>query len=383
MERQNWKVKRLSELVEFLDGKRVALKDSDRAQMRGDVPYYGANGQIDSVNKYIFDEPLVLLAEDGGHFGSKTKPIAYRVDGKSWVNNHAHVLKPVNGLNIDFLKWTLAFYDVTKFTTGSTRVKLTKGDAMKMQIPFPDLKTQQKIAATLEQADTARQKRKQANQLTKQFLQSAFLEMFGDPVRNEKGWEVKKVKSFVSNIISGWSAPSENREKIKGEFGVLKVSAVTYGIFKPEENKAVTKEIVKQKMVHPMKGDVLMTRANTQEFVAACCIVEQDYNDLFLSDKHWKIEIDQQQIVPWYFKFVISSDSFHQVLANKSTGTGGSMFNISKDKLLNTNFSIPPMTEQKRFASLVEQTEKLRSKQRESELELENLFQSLMQRYFG
>lgn len=91
----------LEDCCEILDSKRVPITAADRKE--GPYPYYGANGVQDYVAEYIFDDELVLLAEDGGNFGSKTRPIAYRVSGKCWVNNHAHVLKPKEGLNADFL----------------------------------------------------------------------------------------------------------------------------------------------------------------------------------------------------------------------------------------------------------------------------------------
>lgn len=266
---------------------------------------------------------------------------------------------------------------------GGVQQNINTDGLSRIEIPLPDLKSQQKIAGILEKVDAARQKRKQANLLTEQFLQSAFLEMFGDPIRNEKGWEMKMVDQVVIKIISGWSAPSEQRLKQGNEIGVLKVSAVTYGVFKPEEHKAVLRENVKQNLVHPQKGDVLMTRANTREMVAACCVVDKDYNDLFLSDKHWKVIINRDFITADYFRYVIMSDSYHENLANKSTGTSGSMFNISKDKLLNSKFPLPPIRLQQKFSLLVEKVNQLRMKQNTSGQELENFFISLMQKYFG
>ena len=95
------KYTRVEECCEILDSMRIPITASDRKE--GKYPYYGANGIQDYVNDYIFDDELVLLAEDGGNFGSKEKPIAYRVSGKCWVNNHAHVLKPKEEIDVDYL----------------------------------------------------------------------------------------------------------------------------------------------------------------------------------------------------------------------------------------------------------------------------------------
>jgi type I restriction enzyme S subunit len=95
-----WRLMRLDEVCDFLDSRRIPVNNTERAKrMAGKAqselfPYYGANGQTGWIDDYLFDEPLILLAEDGGNFGSKDKPIAYSVSGRYWVNNHAHVLRP-------------------------------------------------------------------------------------------------------------------------------------------------------------------------------------------------------------------------------------------------------------------------------------------------
>lgn len=376
MEKDSWKIKSLGEVVEFLDGKRIPLKDSERANMKGDIPYYGANGQIDSINKFIFDEPLVLLAEDGGHFGSKTKPIAYKVEGKSWVNNHAHVLKPINGLNIDFLKWSLAFYDVAKFTTGSTRVKLTKGDALKMQIPVPDLKTQQKIASILEQADAARQKRKQANQLTEQFLQSAFLEMFGDPVRNEKGWEVKRFgeisESRLGKMLDG------KKQKGFQKYPYLGNSNVKWGTFEFDNLLEMEFSDTERKELELKEGDLLICEGGE---IGRCAIWRNEISNTYFQKAIHRVRLIKDKAVAEYIQYLLwyfaKNNGFKDYV---STST---ISHLTGVKLKSMLIPLPPLRLQQKFASIVEQVEQLRNKQRESEKELENLFGSLMQRYFG
>lgn len=102
------KTVRLGDVCEILDSKRVPITAHERKN--GSYPYYGANGIQDYVADYIFDDELVLLAEDGGNFGSKEKPIAYRVSGKCWVNNHAHVFLLLYLLYKLYSLLLLAFY---------------------------------------------------------------------------------------------------------------------------------------------------------------------------------------------------------------------------------------------------------------------------------
>ena len=133
----------LEDCCEILDSMRIPITASSRE--KGIYPYYGANGIQDYVSSYIFDDDLVLLAEDGGSFGSKTKPIAYRVSGKCWVNNHAHVLKPKEGTDVDFLCYSLMFYNTEGLINGATRQKLTQSSMRKMKIPKLHIDIQRNI----------------------------------------------------------------------------------------------------------------------------------------------------------------------------------------------------------------------------------------------
>ena len=175
---------RLGDICEILDSKRVPVTAADRQP--GPYPYYGANGVQDYVADYIFDDEFFLLAEDCGNFGSKDTPIAYRVSGKCWVNNHAHVLKPKQGLDVDYLCYSLMFYDVSGLVNGATRQKLTQADMRKMEIPVPPLEKQRRIAALLDKvSDLIAKRRAQLDKLDL-LVKARFVEMFGDPINNTK-----------------------------------------------------------------------------------------------------------------------------------------------------------------------------------------------------
>ena len=153
-----WKVVRLGDVADVLDARRVPLNADERAKMTGVYPYYGANGVVDHIDRWIFDEndDLVLLAEDGGHFDEfTTKPIAYRVKGKCWVNNHAHVLKANDYTLGNFLFYSLVNKDIRPFINGTTRSKLTQADLRQVEIGLPPLPEQRAIAAVLDSIDEA------------------------------------------------------------------------------------------------------------------------------------------------------------------------------------------------------------------------------------
>lgn len=162
----------LSECVHFLDHKRRPITAKDR--VAGPIPYFGANGIQDYVNDYIFDEDLILLAEDGGHFYDPDRGVAYRISGKSWVNNHAHVLKPKSNTDIGYLHRILENIDLTSYINGATRAKLTKAAAERIKIPLPPLAEQQRIAALLDTADNLLRLREAAIEKLDQLAESVF-----------------------------------------------------------------------------------------------------------------------------------------------------------------------------------------------------------------
>lgn len=207
------KYTRVEECCEILDSMRIPITASDRKE--GKYPYYGANGIQDYVNNYIFDDELVLLAEDGGNFGSKEKPIAYRVSGKCWVNNHAHVLKPKEEIDVDYLCYSLMFYKVDGMINGATRKKLTQTAMKKMKIPLRNIVEQKKIVQQLNKIIEIREKAKKELNLLDNLIQARFVELFGDAVYNDKKWETDTVKNLCKEIYGGGTPSKAHPEYYK------------------------------------------------------------------------------------------------------------------------------------------------------------------------
>lgn len=133
----SWAVESISAFAECLDHQRVPVTKEKRAVAQGLYPYYGANGQVDMVDDFLFDDELVLVTEDETFYG-REKPIAYRSSGRCWVNNHAHVLLAGDIHRADYLCFALMFYDVQPWLTGTTgRAKLTQGALNALPIAVP------------------------------------------------------------------------------------------------------------------------------------------------------------------------------------------------------------------------------------------------------
>ena len=146
---QEWEVRPLGDVVEFLDGRRRPVKDSDRARMRGHIPYYGASGIVDYVNAFLFNEDLILLGEDGENILSRNCRLAFKVSGKAWVNNHAHVLRPRQDMSLDYLAEFLESLDYAQYNTGTAQPKLNKLVCSGIPVVRPPLPEQRAIAAAL------------------------------------------------------------------------------------------------------------------------------------------------------------------------------------------------------------------------------------------
>ncbi|MGH7325312.1 MAG: restriction endonuclease subunit S [Candidatus Rokuibacteriota bacterium] len=145
-----WAEAQLGEVVDILDSLRVPVNSSERARRHGPVPYYGATGQVGWIDGHLFDEELVLLGEDGAPFLDSTKPKAYVVRGRSWVNNHAHVLRCRAGMPSAFLKFQLDQLDYHGFVSGTTRLKLSQAPMRRLPLRLPPLEEQRRIAVAIE-----------------------------------------------------------------------------------------------------------------------------------------------------------------------------------------------------------------------------------------
>ncbi len=176
----DWEEKQLEDICENLDSKRIPVTKRDRK--KGKYPYYGASGIVDYVNEYIFDEDLLLVSEDGANLLARTYPIAFSITGKTWVNNHAHVLRFENIVSQKFVELYLNSIKLDNYVSGMAQPKLNQKMLNSITIPFPELKIQKQIVTNLSRlSDEAKklgniyqQKQADLEELKKSILQKAF-----------------------------------------------------------------------------------------------------------------------------------------------------------------------------------------------------------------
>lgn len=153
---EHWSTVPLKWCFECLDGKRVPLNSEQRADIKGEVPYWGSGGVVDHIEKFIFDEPLVLLGEDGAPFFDRDRPVAYAIQGKSWINNHIHVLRPLTDYPITWFVHALNCVEYRHYIDGSTRDKLTQDDMKSISLVIPESSDEARKAVAHLDRETAR-----------------------------------------------------------------------------------------------------------------------------------------------------------------------------------------------------------------------------------
>ncbi|MHB0851161.1 restriction endonuclease subunit S [Stutzerimonas nitrititolerans] len=333
------------------------------------------------------DDSLILnAAHNSDYVGSKQYRAEQAVVGALPTGEWLIARASTGKLHPRFLNYWLqspqARFQIRQLVKG---IHLYPKDVMRLEIPLPPLPEQKRIAAILDKADAIRRKRQQAIQLADDFLRAVFLDMFGDPVTNPKGWDVKPLSAGIRSISSGWSASGENRPCSDGEKGVLKISAVTSGVFKPEENKTVPLDQIPEgkKLLFPKRGDLLFSRANTRELVAASCIVMTDVEDVFLPDKLWLVETDKKKLLPEFLNYLLWQPRFKERLTSQATGTSGSMLNISKSKFEETDAFFPSMELQGKFKRIYWALQETLDASASSREAGDSLFESLSQKAFS
>lgn len=216
----NWVWTRLTAgFAECLDNYRKPINAEERASREGSIPYYGATGQVGWIDDYLTNENLVLVGEDGAPFFDFIKNKAYIIDGKAWVNNHAHILKSYYGIcGNKFLMHYLNCFDYNGYANGTTRLKLTQGSMSKIPIPLPPLPEQQHIVDLIE---SLFEKLDRAKELAQNAL---------DSFENRKSAILHK--AFTGELTAKWREENETdferdwEENIFNEVAIVKSNLV-------------------------------------------------------------------------------------------------------------------------------------------------------------
>lgn len=365
----------LEECCEILDSMRIPITAKDRK--KGPYPYYGVNGVQDYVADYIFDDELVLLAEDGGNFGSEKKPIAYKVSGKCWVNNHAHVLKPKANIDVDYLCYSLMFYKVEGMVNGATRMKLTQAAMRKMLIPKREIKEQKEIVRILNRIQMLLKLERRQIERYEEIIESRFVEMFG----NEKSlglWKCCTVGEVADVCVGVVVKPTQYyTEKGNGirtfrslNIGNMNIKDDDWVYFTKEGHERNQKSMVRE-------NDVLIVRSGAP---GTACVATAEFagsNAVDIIIAHPNMD----RVNPVFLAMFTNMPHGMNQIKGKTGGAAQQHFNVGGYKSL--KLIMPPIDLQNQFAAFVHQVDQLKINAQNRLEKTQLLFDSLMQQYFG
>lgn len=361
----------LEDCCEILDSMRIPITASSRE--KGIYPYYGANGIQDYVSSYIFDDDLVLLAEDGGSFGSKTKPIAYRVSGKCWVNNHAHVLKPKEGMDVDFLCYSLMFYNTEGLINGATRQKLTQSAMRKMKIPKLHIDIQRNIVKEIKSVKSIIEINGKQLEKLSLLVRARFVELFGDININDKNWDCESLKNLCTIVRGGSPRPIE--QFLGGDIPWIKISDATDGdnIYLNSTKEYIIKEGVKRSRL-VKSGSLIFANCGVSLGFARIITFDGCIHDGWLAMEDIDLRLDKVFLLQALNQM---TEYFREI------APAGTQPNLNTAIMKAYKQVIPPIELQRDFIRFVKEVNKSKVEVQKALDKAQLLFDSLMQKYFG
>jgi type I restriction enzyme S subunit len=322
------------------------------------------------------------LLPQGSILFSSRAPIGYvAIAGRPMCTNQGFKsLVPNEYVHSPYLYWCMRQYasDIEALGSGTTFKEVSKGIVERFKIPLPPLEEQRRIAAILDKADGVRRKRKEAIRLTEELLKSTFLEMFGDPVTNPKGWEVKRLGEICTNFQNGIG---KNSEHYGHGSKVANISDLyEWHRFIPEKYSLLDvtpKEIEKYSL---MRGDLLFVRSSVKrEGVAVCSVYDSDEICLF-SSFMIRVRPRTDLINPEFLSLMLRTPPMrNRLILGSNTST---ITNISQPGLSKIEVVVPPIKTQNLITKVTKNIEESVRCHLQALEQSENLFNSLLQRAF-
>ena len=345
---------KVSECCDILDNLRIPLNAEEREKTKGNIPYCGANGIQGYISEYIFDEDLILLAEDGGNFDEyQTRPIAYRISGKSWVNNHAHVLRAKEGYDFSFVFYSLQHKNIIPFIKGGTRAKLNQAELREITIWDAPLPIQQRIGEIIETIDNQIETTQALIDKYTAIKQGMMADLFSRGIDPEtkalrptfedapelyhktplgmlpKGWELVRTETVAREVVVGIVIEPSKYYTSEGvpvfrsaNIQENKINPRNFVHMSEESNQLNRKSMLRT-------GDVITVRTG---YPGTTCVVTEEYDRSNAVD----IIITRlgENVIPDFFSLWVNSDSGKGQVLSAQGGLAQQHFNVGEMKNL-------------------------------------------------
>ena len=346
-----WRTEILGNLCDILDSQRKPITKSDRTA--GKYPYYGATGIVDYVDSFIFDEPLVLVGEDGAKWASGENT-AFAVEGKCWVNNHAHVLRPNRASILD--NWIIHFLvhsDLSGFVSGLTVPKLNQGNLREIPIPVPPLAEQKRIVTLLDEAfahiTTAKANAEQNLQNARALFDSHLQSVFS---RREHGWIEKRfgdLATFRNGVNFTKSSKGQSLEIV----GVKDFQKHFWAPTADLDVVTIEGELPDSDLL--AENDILFVRSNgNPELIGRCLLIGAGSGATTFSGFTIRARLNDSSVKPVYLCHFLKSKKARRTMIDG--GNGVNIRSLNQGTLSNLVIPFPSATVQ---TKIVRQLEKL------------------------
>lgn len=367
--REGWEYKKLNEVCDKGSSNIVINKLIDN---NGDYPLYGASGLIKDIDFYHQDKRYIGIVKDGAGVGRVNIYPAF----SSLVGTMQYIF-PKEGYSLDFIKYFLIKLDLSHCVSGATIPHIYFKDYGKELIPTPSLDAQLEIVSELDKINELIRLKKEQLKDFDNLAQSLFYEMFGDPVENEKGWEVKKLGELLK-VIGGYAFKSD---KYKDEgIPILRIGNINSGFFR-DTNLVFAESDEKLEKYKIFPGDIVISLTGTvgKSDYGNVCIMDVAYNFYYLNQRNAKLEIFGN-LDKYYLSAILKNEDIKSRLTSISRGVRQA--NIANKDIENLQIPLPPLPLQHLFAHRIEQIEHQKAEVQKSITDLETLLASRMQYWF-
>lgn len=399
---QGWVITELEKCTRILDSYRVPINSKERNKRIADktindlFPYYGATGRVGYIDSFLIEGRYVLIGEDGAPFLDSLKNIAYMVDGKIWVNNHAHILDSL--MNNSFLCHFLNQFNFTGYVTGTTRLKLTQGKLKEIPCPTPPLNEQKRIVAKLDaiipRIDSIKTRLENVPFIIKRFRQSvltvAVTGKLTEKWREEHGikdqWEEIELNSIIpkGGIFDGpFGSNLKTSDYTNKGVRVIRLENIGHLFFIHEKNTYVTKEKYQTLIRHTVgEGDIIFSSFIAEE-IRACILPELSTKAIAKADC-FCVRPDESKINKKFLLYsLVSFNSYQQLVMNIH---GATRPRINTTQLKKVLIPYPPLSEQKEIVRQVDHlfalADKLEAHYHKAKARIDKLSQSVLAKAF-
>ncbi|MEN5380625.1 restriction endonuclease subunit S [Sphingobacterium kitahiroshimense] len=364
-----WEKVKWRDVLDIYNGK----NQSKVVNPKGRYPIYGSGGLMGYADDYLCPADTTII----GRKGSINNPIYVKTE--FWNVDTAFGLVSKESLWPKYLYYFCKTFNFLKLDKSTTLPSLTKSDLLEIEIPLPPLLIQEKIADILDKADELRRKDKDLQAKYDKLAQAIFIDMFGDPVRNEKGWEVKRLNALCLKIGSG-STPSGGNESYKSEgISLIRSLNIHQNKFKYKDLAFIDdKQADKLKNVIVEENDVLFNITGAS--VCRTTVVPSNVLPARVNQHVAILRFDKQHVVPFFAVRLLSNSTMNRHLYAIATQGGATREAITKEQLQKLEIIVPPIHLQEEFAKKIEIINQLKAQINVEKSE--QLFQALLQKAF-